>query len=70
MIRILMANGSQGPASSSHVNCSISTTLTFRYMLLKRAHTRGDFEKFIAQSEFHQAQIEETPIGLEIRLQK
>ena len=49
---------------------SVFTKLTFRFMLLKRAYTRGEFEKFIAQSPFHQAQIEETPIGLEITLQK
>jgi ubiquinone/menaquinone biosynthesis C-methylase UbiE len=49
---------------------SISAKLTFRFMLLKRAYTRDEFEKFIAQSPFHQAEIEETPIGLEITLQK
>jgi ubiquinone/menaquinone biosynthesis C-methylase UbiE len=49
---------------------SISTKLTFRFMLLKRAYTGGEFEKFIAQTPFHQAQIEETSTGLEITLQK
>ena len=49
---------------------SISTKLTFRFMLLKRAYTRNEFEKFIAQTDFHQAEIEENPIGIEITLQK
>ncbi len=48
----------------------IFTKLTFRFMLLKRAYTRNQFEKFVSQTEFHQAEIEETPTGLEITLQK
>jgi ubiquinone/menaquinone biosynthesis C-methylase UbiE len=49
---------------------AVFTKFTFRFMLLKRAYTRGDFEKFVAQSDFHNAGIEETPTGFEIRLQK
>ena len=70
MMRNLMANGNQDPAGSSHINCSIFTKLTFQFMLLKRAYTRIEFERFIAESPFQQAQIEENPIGLEITLQK
>jgi ubiquinone/menaquinone biosynthesis C-methylase UbiE len=49
---------------------SVFTKLTFRFMLLKRAYTRSEFEKFVSQSEFHHAEIEETLTGLEITLQK
>jgi ubiquinone/menaquinone biosynthesis C-methylase UbiE len=48
----------------------IFTKLTFRCMLLKRAYTRSEFETFIAQTEFHRADIQETPTGLEITLRK
>lgn len=49
---------------------SIMTKLTFRFMLLKRAYTRGEFEQFIAKSGFPPADIRETPIGFEIWLRK
>ncbi len=49
---------------------SVFTKLTFRFMLLKRAYTRSEFEEFISQTGFHQAEIEETSTGLEITLQK
>jgi len=48
----------------------IFTKLTFRFMLLKRAYTRSEFERLVSQTEFHQAMIDETPTGLEITLQK
>jgi hypothetical protein len=46
------------------------TKLTFRFMLLKRAHTRKEFERFIEQSRFRLAEIREEPIGFEIWLTK
>jgi ubiquinone/menaquinone biosynthesis C-methylase UbiE len=49
---------------------SIMTKLTFRFMLLKRAYTRKNFEDFIAQSGFEKAEIREEPIGFEIWLRK
>jgi ubiquinone/menaquinone biosynthesis C-methylase UbiE len=49
---------------------AFTTKLAFRFMLLKRAYTRSEFEKFIAATEFHPADIQETLTGLEIRLQK
>lgn len=49
---------------------SVFTKLTFRMMLLRRAYTRSEFENFVSQTEFHHADIEETPTGFEIRLQK
>ena len=48
----------------------IFTKLTFRLMLLKRAYTRSEFENFVSQTEFHHADIQETPTGLEITLRK
>lgn len=49
---------------------TIFTKFTFRFMLLKRAYTRSQFEEFVSQTQFHHADIQETPTGLEIRLQK
>jgi ubiquinone/menaquinone biosynthesis C-methylase UbiE len=48
----------------------IITKLTFRFMLLKRAYTRAGFEELISETEFHDAQIEENLIALEIVLTK
>jgi ubiquinone/menaquinone biosynthesis C-methylase UbiE len=49
---------------------SVVTKLTFRLMLLKRAYTRDEFERFIAESGFGKSEIQETPIGFEITLLK
>ncbi|MGA7225556.1 MAG: class I SAM-dependent methyltransferase [Candidatus Acidiferrales bacterium] len=49
---------------------SVVTKLTFRLMLLKRAYTRDEFERFIVESGFGKSEIQETPIGLEIWLLK
>jgi hypothetical protein len=46
------------------------TKLTFRFMLLKRAYTRNEFEKMAAQTSFQTAQIREELIGLEVLLKK
>jgi len=46
------------------------TKLTFRYMLLKRAYTRGEFEGMISHTKFSSVRIEENLIGLEILLSK
>jgi ubiquinone/menaquinone biosynthesis C-methylase UbiE len=43
---------------------------TFRLMLLKRAYTRNDFERFISESGFRSFQIEEKGLGFEITLVK
>jgi ubiquinone/menaquinone biosynthesis C-methylase UbiE len=48
----------------------IITKLTFRFMLLKRAYTKGDFDRMISQTGFAQAEIREAHIGLEILLTK
>jgi len=42
----------------------------FRSMLLKRAYTREQFERFIARNGFQNARIEETSVGFEISLIK
>ena len=44
--------------------------LTFRMMLLKRAYTRQEFEKFIAESGFKNYDIREANVGFEITLAK
>jgi ubiquinone/menaquinone biosynthesis C-methylase UbiE len=48
----------------------IITKLTFRFMLLKRAYSRGGFEKLISQTGFNEVQIQENLIALEILLSK
>jgi ubiquinone/menaquinone biosynthesis C-methylase UbiE len=46
------------------------TKLTFRFVLLKRAYTKGEFEQFADQTRFDSVEIEEGPIGLEVVLHK
>ena len=46
------------------------TRLTFRFMLLKSAYTRAQFEHMLAQSRFRTVDIHEDGIGFEIRLTK
>jgi ubiquinone/menaquinone biosynthesis C-methylase UbiE len=48
----------------------IITKLTFRFMLLKRAYTKKEFEQLISNTKFHEATIGEDLIGLEVRLSK
>ncbi len=49
---------------------AILTKLTFRFMLLKRAYTKSEFEGLISKTKFHDVQIQEELIGLEILLTK
>jgi len=44
--------------------------LTFRFMLLRRACTKAEFEQMIGQTGFREPEIRETLIGLEVLLQK
>ena len=46
------------------------TKLTFRFMLLKRAYTKAEFETLISNTKFHRAEIREDLLGLEILLSK
>lgn len=46
------------------------TKLTFRFMLLKRAYTRREFEELIAETKFNGVEIREDLTGLEIWLTK
>jgi ubiquinone/menaquinone biosynthesis C-methylase UbiE len=48
----------------------IITRLTFRFMLVKRAYTKREFEELISQTKFRHAAIRENLIGLEILLSK
>jgi len=43
---------------------------TFRCMLLKRAYTREEFERMIAESGWQNYEIGEAPVGFEITLRK
>ncbi|HTX15172.1 MAG TPA: hypothetical protein VMD77_07750, partial [Candidatus Baltobacteraceae bacterium] len=43
---------------------------TFRAMLLKRAYTREEFEKFITESGFMNYSIRDENVGFEITLAK
>lgn len=49
---------------------ALMTRLTFRFMLIKRAYTRKEFETFVAQTKFKNCRINETLIGFEIWLEK
>jgi ubiquinone/menaquinone biosynthesis C-methylase UbiE len=51
------------------VNAAI-TKLTFRFMLLKRAYTKKEFEHFLSQTEFGSVEIKEDLTGLELLLQR
>lgn len=46
------------------------TNLTFRFMLLKRAYTKRQFEQLLAQTSFPKSDIREDLIGLEIVLDR
>ncbi len=52
---------------------SVNATLmkwTFRCMLLKRAYTREEFERMIAEAGWQKYEIGEAPVGFEITLTK
>ncbi len=44
--------------------------LTFRFMLIRRAYTKAEFEQMIGPTGFPEPEIRETLIGLEVLLQK
>jgi ubiquinone/menaquinone biosynthesis C-methylase UbiE len=48
----------------------IITKITFRFMLLKRAYTKRQFEELISKTKFDHAEIREGFIGLEVLLSK
>lgn len=49
---------------------TILTKLTFRFMLLKRAYTRSEFEGFLSQTKFGPVEIREELTGLELLLHR
>ena len=49
---------------------TLITELTFRFMLLKRAYTRAEFEQMLAETEFGSIKIKEDRLGLELSLQR
>lgn len=56
-------------SSFGRVNKMI-TKLTFRYMLLRRAYTRREFEDLLLGTKFLSAEIQENLIGLDVMLSK
>ncbi len=48
----------------------ILTKLTFRFMLLKRAYPKSEFERMISQTKFSSSRIEGNLLGYEISLSK
>jgi ubiquinone/menaquinone biosynthesis C-methylase UbiE len=48
----------------------IITKLTFRFMLLRRAYTKSEFEELISKTKFRVATIRQDLLGLEISLSK
>jgi len=52
---------------------AVNTFLTkgaFRFMLLKRAYTKSDFEQMLSQTGFAKVEIRESLVGLELSLRK
>ncbi|MGH9355566.1 MAG: methyltransferase domain-containing protein [Terriglobia bacterium] len=49
---------------------TIITRLTFRFMLLKRAYLKSEFERFFAQADFRSFDVQINPIGVEVRAEK
>jgi ubiquinone/menaquinone biosynthesis C-methylase UbiE len=48
----------------------IFTKLTFRFSLLRRAYTRIEMQQLLSQTMFRKAEIQDTPVGFEISLEK
>ena len=46
------------------------TRLTFRFMLLRRAYTKSEFQRFFAETKFRAVDVREESIGLEVRFEK
>jgi ubiquinone/menaquinone biosynthesis C-methylase UbiE len=49
---------------------SVLTKLTFRFMLLKRAYTKQQFEQLLSETRFEAVEMRENLVGLEIWLDK
>jgi ubiquinone/menaquinone biosynthesis C-methylase UbiE len=46
------------------------TRMAFRFMLLKRAYTKTGFDELLAQTRFRSVRIDQSPLGMEIWLEK
>ena len=49
---------------------AVVTKLTFRFMLLRRAYTKSELERFVSETDFQTVDIRESAIGLEVWLGK
>jgi ubiquinone/menaquinone biosynthesis C-methylase UbiE len=72
----LRGDASEDSISQAITNMNISavngfiTKLTFRFMLMKRAYTRASFQELVSETEFGEAQIDESLLALEVLLTK
>ena len=46
------------------------TLFTFRFMLLKRAYTKREFEQMLSGIPFHKKEVRVADLGFEVSLQK
>ena len=46
------------------------TRMAFRFSLIRRAYTKGEFERFLEETQFRSVEIEQNPMGLDIWLGK
>ncbi|HEV2425407.1 MAG TPA: class I SAM-dependent methyltransferase [Terriglobia bacterium] len=63
-VRTAVENMGLGPVNT------LVTKLTFRFMLLKRAYTRKEFEQFLSHTRFGPGEIREDLTGLDLMLQR
>lgn len=71
----------RGDASQESINQAVNemnlgivngilTKLAFRFVLLKRAYTKSEFERMISGTRFHDTEIQENLMGFEILLSR
>ena len=48
----------------------VITKMTFRFMLLKRAYTKAEFEEMLAETNFQSFDIKQEGIGLEVSMRR
>jgi ubiquinone/menaquinone biosynthesis C-methylase UbiE len=49
---------------------ALMTKFTFRFMLLKRAYAKSDFERMISQTGFRKFEINQNLVGMEVSLER
>lgn len=46
------------------------TRMAFRFMLIKRAYTKSEFERLFEETQFGSTRIDQSPLGMEIWMEK